>query len=162
MEWLLDFQYWYRELCAENRWGRSRGRIVLLIFVFGGAWIVHGWVVVGWGRKSYLGAAEIASFSCRDFNRSNKHKHDTFWQVVTTGYFYVLFLWAITVSYFYLLEIYKNVGFLLSTTTITVNSHADNHFYKYIYFQILHSLELVFLSKYRLRFDQGFLHSNLI
>ena len=54
--------------------------------------------------------------------RSNKH--GTFWHVVTTGYFYVLFLWTISV-----------LGFLLSTITFTVNSHADNHFYKYICFK---------------------------
>ena len=54
--------------------------------------------------------------------RSNKH--GTLWHVVTTGYFYVLFLWTISV-----------LGFLLSTITFTVNSHADNHFYKHICFK---------------------------
>ena len=29
--------------------------------------------MVGSGRKSYLGPAEIVSFSRRDFSRSNKH-----------------------------------------------------------------------------------------
>ena len=29
--------------------------------------------MVGWGRKSHLGPAEIASFSSLDFSRSNKH-----------------------------------------------------------------------------------------
>ena len=70
---------------------------------FGGALIVGGWGVVVWGRKSYLGPAEIASFSNRDFSRSNKH--DTFWHVVSTGYFYVLFLWAIAVTDFRSCEI---------------------------------------------------------
>ena len=57
-----------------------------------------------------------------------------------TGYFYDLFSWTITVSDFCLLEIYKNLGFLLSIITFTINSHADNYFYKYIYlFQILYS-----------------------
>ena len=78
-----------------------------------------------------------------------RNKHDTFWHVVTTGYFYVSFLWTIAVSDSYLLEIYKNLGFLLSTITFTVNSHADNHFFKYIYlFQILYSLKSVLLLKY--------------
>ena len=40
-------------------------------------------------RKSYLGPAEIMSFSSRDFSLSNKHY--TFWHIVSTGYFYVLF-----------------------------------------------------------------------
>ena len=48
---------------------------------------------------------------------------------------------------FFLLEIYKNLGLPLSTVTFTVNSHADNHFYKYIsFFQILYSMK-VFLIK---------------
>ena len=121
--------------------------------------MVDGWGLVWWGRKSYLEAAEIASFSRRDFNPSNKH--DTFWYVITTGYFYVLFLWTIAVSDFSFLEIYKNLGFLLPTITFTVNSHVDNHIYKYM-FQMLYSLKPVFLLKYTLSFDQGFLYSNLI
>ena len=42
------------------------------------------------------------------------------------------------VSDFFFLGIYKNLDFPLSFITFTVNSHADIHFYKYIYFfQIL-------------------------
>ena len=47
--------------------------IVLLIFVLCGILIVGECGVVGWGRKSYLGPAEIASFSSQDFIRINKH-----------------------------------------------------------------------------------------
>ena len=105
----------------------------------------------GGGRKSYLGPAEIASFSSRNFSGSNKHV--TFSHVVSTGYFYVLFLWTIAVSDFRSLEIYKNWSRPLSTITFTVNSHADNYFYKYIYlFQILYSMKSVFLLKYMFRF----------
>ena len=50
--------------------------------------IVGGWVVVGCGRKSYSGPAEIVSFSRRDLSRSDKH--DIFWHVASTGYFYIL------------------------------------------------------------------------
>ena len=108
---------------------------------FGGALIVGGWGVVGWGRKSYLGPAEIASFSSRNLSRSNKC--DTFWHVVSTGYFCVLFLWAVAVSNIRPLKIYKRLGPLLSTITFTVN-----HFYKYIYlFQILYSSEISFFIK---------------
>ena len=68
-----------------------------------------------------------------------------FWHVVSTGYFYVLFLWAIAVSNFRPLEIYKNLGIPLSTIIFTVNSHADNHCYKYIYLiQILYIIKSVF------------------
>ena len=101
-------------------------------------------MVVGRGRKSYLRPAEIASISSRDFSRSSKH--DTFWHIVSTGYFHILFLEAIAVSDFCPLEIYKNISLPLSTITFTVNSYADNHFYKYIYlFQILYSMKSVFL-----------------
>ena len=96
---------------------------------FAGTLTVGGWGVVDWDRKSYLGPAEIASFSSRNFSRSNKH--ETFWHVVSTGYFNVSFSWAIAVSDFRPLGIHKNLG--LSTITFTVNNHADNHFHKYIY-----------------------------
>ena len=39
------------------------GSIILLIFLsFEGALIVNGWRLVGWGRKSHLGPAQVASF----------------------------------------------------------------------------------------------------
>ena len=99
---------------------------------FGVALLVGGWRVVGWGRKSYLGPAEISSFSSRDLNRCNKH--DSLWLVVSAGYIYILFLWAIIVSDFPPLEIHKYLVLPLSSITFTANSQADNHFYKYIYF----------------------------
>ena len=111
---------------------------------FGGALIVEGWGVVRWSRKSYSRPAEIAPFSRRDVSRSNKH--DTFWHAVSTGYFYVLFLWPIVVSDFRPLETYKNLGLPLSTIAFIV-SHADNHFYKYMYlFQIICSMQSVFIK----------------
>ena len=57
--------------------------IVLLIFDI---WRCFNCGVVGCDRKHYLGPADIASFSSRGFTRSNKH--DTFWHVVSIGYFY--------------------------------------------------------------------------
>ena len=113
---------------------------------FGSALIVGGRGVVRWGGKSYLVPAEIASFSSQDFGQNKKYV--IFWHVVATGYFYVLFLWVIAVPDFCLLEIYNNLGLPLSTITFTVKSHADNHFYKYIYlFQLLYSIKSVFLLK---------------
>ena len=106
---------------------------------------------MGWGRKSYLGPAEIASFSSRDFSGCNKH--DSFWLVASAGYFYILFLCAIFVSHFLLLEIHKHLLLPLCSITFTANIQADNHFYKCIYlFQILCSMKSFFLSKNTLRF----------
>ena len=52
---------------------------------------------------------------------------------------------------FFVLEIYKNLVLPLSTVTFTVNSHADNNFYKYLsFFQILYSMKF-FLLKCTLR-----------
>ena len=99
--------------------GEAKGIVSLIFLSFGGAWIVNGWGV---------GAAEPVSFSSREFSRNNKH--DIFWHAVTTGYFNVLFLWTIPFQVFFLLEIYKNFVFLLPSITFTVNSHADNHFWR--------------------------------
>ena len=139
---LLAFQYWYCELCVENWWGRGRKHcfvnscfLAMLESLMDELW----W---GGGRKSCFGAAEITSFFSQDFSQSNKH--DPLRHFVKTGCFYV-FLWTSVVSDFCLLEIYKNLGFLLSAITFTVNSHADIQFYKYVYlFQILYSLKSFF------------------
>ena len=49
---------------------------------------------------------------------------------------------------------YKKLGPPLSSTNFSVNSHEDNHFYKYIYlFQILYSMNSVFLLKHTLNFS---------
>ena len=121
--------------------GGGRRLFFLKFLFFGVALLVVGWGAVGWGRKSCLGPAEISSFSSRDLSRHNKH--DSFWLVVSTVYFYILFFWAIVVSDFPPLEIHKNLVLPLSSITFTANSQADNHFYKYIYlfllFQLLYS-----------------------
>ena len=104
---------------------------------FGGALIVGRWGVAVWSRKSYLEPAEIASSYSRDFSRSNKH--DTFYHVVSTRYFDVLFLWAIAVSDFRLLS-----AIFLKSTATQLN--------KFIYlFQILYSMKSIFLLKYMLK-----------
>ena len=137
-------------LCVKNQLGRGRKHC----FVdFCSLTVLESSVDVGAGvgQKSYFGTAEIASFSSQDFRWSNRH--NTFWHVVSTGYFYVLFLWIIAVSNFRPLEIYENLSLPLSTITFAVNSHADNHFCKHIYLlQILFSTKSVFLLKYMLRF----------
>ena len=116
---------------------------------FGVTLLVGGCGVVGWGRKSYLGPAEI-SFSSRDLNRRNKH--DLFWLVASTGYFCILFLWAIVVSDFLPLEIHKHLVLPLSSITFTANSQADNHFYKYTI-----SINLFIYFKYYTVWNQFFI-----
>ena len=107
MKYLFAFQFWYCELCMENRWGGGRKHCFVNFLFFGSALIVRGWGVVGWGKKFCLGPAEIASFSSQDLSQSNKH--DTLWHVISTEYF-CLFLWAIAVLDFLLLKIYKSLG----------------------------------------------------
>ena len=122
-----------------------------MLVLFGGTLIDGGWGVVEWSRKSYLGPAEITSFYSMDLIQSNEH--DTFWYIVSTGYCYALILWAISVSDFLPLEIFNNLGPPFFSITFTVNSHANNHFYKYIYlFQTLYGMKSAFLLKYTLRF----------
>ena len=82
LEWntYLFFKFWFCKLCVENWWVES---IVLLIFVlwrcFNRRW-VRG---CGVGQKFLF-------------------------YVVSTGYFYVLFLWVIAVSDFLLWKFKKN------------------------------------------------------
>ena len=58
--------------------------------------------MVGWVRKSYLGLAEMASFSSRDFSRSNKHDtmhSDMLYRLyISTLYFYEPLLFQILVA----------------------------------------------------------------
>ena len=106
--------------------------------LFGVALIIGGWEVVQWGRKSYLGPAEIPSFSSRDLSWCNEH--DSFWLLISIGHFYVLFLRATVTLDFLPLEIYKHLVLSLSSITFTANRQTDNHFYKYVkLFQILYS-----------------------
>ena len=44
---------------------------------------------MGCGKKSYLGPAKISPFSSWDLSQRNRH--DSFWLVISTGYFYILF-----------------------------------------------------------------------
>ena len=118
--------------------------IVLLIFVLW--WCFnHQWMR---GREVGQNVLFRASRN-RIFFQPESNKHDTFWHVVWTGYFYVL--WAIAVSDFCLLEIYKNFCLPVSTITFTVNSHTDNCLYKYICFNYYKVSNQSFLLKYTLR-----------
>ena len=58
--------------------------------------------MVDWVRKSYLGLAEMASFSSRDFSRSNKHDtmhSDMLYRLyIFTLYFYEPLLFQILVA----------------------------------------------------------------
>ena len=114
-------------LCEKPMSGRQKA-LFYYFLSFGGTLIAGGWGACGVGQKVLFRASWNGIFSSWDFSRSNKH--DIFWHVVSTGYFYVS--WAIAVLDFRPLEIYKKLALPLSTFTFTVNSHADNHFYKYI------------------------------
>ena len=75
------------------------------------------------GRNSYSESAGIASFPVKILAEAISMTHSGMFH----QYFYILFLWANTVSDFRPLEVYKNLVLPLSTIALTVNSHADNH-----------------------------------
>ena len=139
MEYLFAFQFWYYERCVENWW--EEGRKHCFVNFCSLAELSSRVDEVRWGGKS---------FPSRDFSRNNKH--DTFWRVVSTGNFYVLFLWAIAVSDFRPLKIYKpsaSTGLLLllqsTATQITI---SINTFICFKYYTVWNQL---FLLKYTLR-----------
>ena len=131
MEYLFAFQFLYCKLCVKNRWTGREGAEsnVLLIFVLWGCFACRWERGCRLGQKVLFRSAVISSFSSRDLSRRNKR--DWFWIVVSTGYFYILFLWAIVVSDFPPFKIHKHLVLPLSSITFTVNSQADNYFYKY-------------------------------
>ena len=97
MKYLFAFQFWCCKLCLENQWGGGRS-IVLLIFVLWQCFIiVGGWEVVGWGRKSYLGPAKIASFQAGISVEAIRMTHsDTLYRLDnSTFYFYKPLLFQI-------------------------------------------------------------------
>ena len=68
---------------------------------FGNALIVGEWELVAWGRKSYSGPAEIASFSSLDFSETISMTHsDMLYQLnICKFYFYESFLYQIFVPW---------------------------------------------------------------
>ena len=105
MEYLLTFQYWYCELCVENQWREGRKHCFVNFFLW---WCFNLWWmgVVGWDRKSYLGPAEMTSFSSRDFCRSNKHDK------CCIDWIFLRFIFMNHCRFrFTFLEVYKNLGF---------------------------------------------------
>ena len=149
MKYLFALPFWYCELCVESWWRWGRKHCLINNFFCGSASIFSGRWFVGWGKKTYWRAAEIATFSNRNLRRSNKH--DSFWHIVSIGYFHILFLWIIAASYFIPFECYKNLDPPFFSITFTVNSHVDNHFYKYIYLFQTYRMEAVFVSKHMLK-----------
>ena len=84
-------------LCVKNQLGRGRKHC----FVdFCSLTVLESSVDVGGGvgQKSYFGTAEIASFSSQDFRWSNRH--NTFWHVVSTGYFFASNIIQYEISFF--------------------------------------------------------------
>ena len=81
---------------------------------------------MGCGRKSYLGPAEIASFSSRDFSRSSKH--GIFWHAPSTGYFYVLLLCFRFLSLGNLQKLRLSLRLSVSQSTATQITTSTNRF----------------------------------
>ena len=115
---------------ANEGGGREAESIALLIFVLWHCFTCRWVRGCGLGQKVLFRASWNIIFFQPGFKRN---KDDSFRLVVSTGYFYILFLWAIVVSDFLPLEIHKHLVLPLSSITFTANSQADNHFYKYIY-----------------------------
>ena len=74
------------------------------------------------------------------------HSDMLYQQDVSTFYLYEPLLFQIFVPW------KKNLDHPLSTISFTVNSQADNLFYKYFYlFQVLYTVEISFLIKIQLK-----------
>ena len=106
--------------------GGERESIVLLIFViwrcFNRRWVSG----CGLGQKLPFRASWNRIFSSRDLSWRNKH--DSFWLVVSTGYFYIL--WAIVFQIFFPSKFIKIWYLPLYSITISVNifvSHIIQH-----------------------------------
>ena len=109
---------------------------ILLIFVlwrcFNRRWVMGGGM--GWDRNPYSGPAEMGSFSRWDFNQTNEN--DKYWHVLSAGYFYILFLWAMAVADF------CHLGLPLSTITYIqykICFHIKTYIHIYNYNYNLHS-----------------------
>ena len=139
MKYLFAFQFWYWKVCVKTRWGewgRGRGRkhcfvnfcsLALLYLSMGeGLWV---------GQKVLFRASWNLNFFSRDLTGHNKH--DSFWVVALTEYFYILLLWTIVISDCLPLEIHKHLPLPFPSIIFTANRQADNHFYKYIYLFLL-------------------------
>ena len=125
---------------------------------FYSAWIVGGWGVAGWVRKSYWGPAEIASFSSRDFRRRNKH--DTFWHI---DWIFLLYIFMNHCCFRF-----SSLGNLEKLRTSLVYYHfysQQPHRWPFLWIYLLASNiiqnEINFLIKIHV-FDQSFLYWNLI
>ena len=81
---------------------------------------------MGWCRSSFIGPAEVASFSTRDFSRSNKH--DTL--TCSIDWIFLRFI-LMSHSYYRFSSLRPSFVYYY----FIVNSHVNNHFCKYICFK---------------------------
>ena len=95
-EYWFAFQFWYSELCVENWWGGCRQYCFVNFCSL--AVLVGGWGVGEWGQKSYLGPAEIASFSSQVIAEavSMTHPDMLYWLDISTFYIYEPLLFQIS------------------------------------------------------------------
>ena len=111
--------------------------------------------MVRWGAESLIqGLLKSHLFPAGILAKATSMTHsDMFYRLdISTFYFYEPLLLQIFFPWKYIkTSLYKN-WLPLSTITFTVNSHAYNHFYKYIYlFQILYTMKSIFKLKHTLR-----------
>ena len=83
-------------------------------------------------EKTFLEVSYIKPLSANPQKLSNTLKQFVGCRLdISTFYSYESLLLQI----FFSLEVYKSLDLPLSSITFKVNSHTDNHFYKYIYFK---------------------------
>ena len=71
MEYLRAFQYWYCELSVKNWWDRRHCFVNFCSLAVLESSVNEGWWE--WCRNSYLGLAEIISFSSGSFSHLNQN-----------------------------------------------------------------------------------------
>ena len=101
MEYLFTFQYWYCELCVENRLGEGKKHCFIKFCSFT---VLELSVDEGWqgGLESLIkGQPKSHLFPAGILDEGISMTHSD----ISTGYFYFIFLWTIAVSDFRPLEI---------------------------------------------------------
>ena len=101
-----NFWFQFHEICVPNQWAHKRSFLVWVQLLFGwNTYLFSNSNTVDFVWKADEGEVEgivLLIFVSFSWNFSQSNKHDTFWHIVLTGFFYLLFLRAIVVSDFFL------------------------------------------------------------
>ena len=126
-------------MCGKAMRGRQKAMFCWFLF-FVSALMSGEWGMVGWGRKSYLWAAEIASFSSRDFSRGSRLTHsDMLYQLdISNFHFYE----PLPFQIFFSGKFLKLLGLSSCTITFTVRNHGDNIFICFTYYTVWNQFSL--------------------